>query len=92
MKKCDLSVLPYRFTEAYKMREMTSADVVRRIGLPPQRELQIDAGLRDISVYRLCQMADVLNVSIDWLTGRTDNPEIDDQGRRAKNAARGKPQ
>jgi hypothetical protein len=30
------------------------------------------AGPRAIEVYRLCQIADVLDVSLDWLTGRSN--------------------
>jgi len=34
------------------------------------------AGLRALDVYRLARIADELDVSVDWLLGRTDNMEL----------------
>jgi len=34
------------------------------------------AGLRALDLYRVCQIADRLDVSVDWLLGRSDVMEI----------------
>ena len=36
-------------------------------------------GLKGLDIHRLAQIADRLDVSIDWLLGRTNNPEINDR-------------
>jgi len=33
-------------------------------------------GLRALDLYRVCQIADHLDVSVDWLLGRSDVMEI----------------
>ncbi len=34
------------------------------------------AGIRALDIYRLAKMADYLEVSVDWLLGRTDSMEL----------------
>ena len=34
------------------------------------------SGLRALGLYRVCQIADRLDVSLDWLLGRSDVMEI----------------
>jgi orotate phosphoribosyltransferase-like protein len=34
------------------------------------------AGVRALDIYRLAKIADELNVSVDWLLGRTDIMEL----------------
>jgi hypothetical protein len=38
--------------------------------------MRIERQVTQIDLYRLVQMADLLGVSIDWLLGRKDTPEI----------------
>ena len=33
-------------------------------------------GLRALDLYRVCQIADRLDVSVDWLLGRSDVMEV----------------
>ena len=46
---------------------------------------------RRTEAARLAQIADRLDVSIDWLLGRTDDPEINDQEPPPKKAAGSSP-
>ena len=34
------------------------------------------AGVRALDIYRLARIADTLEVSVDWLLGRTDSMEL----------------
>jgi hypothetical protein len=38
--------------------------------------MQIERQVTQIDLYRLMQIADLLDVSLDWLLGRKDTPEI----------------
>jgi hypothetical protein len=51
--------------------------VFRSIGLGGRRALDLQfAGLRALDLYRVCQIADRLDVSVDWLLGRSDVMEL----------------
>ena len=62
-----------RLAEACRTRNMTEMKVCSRIGLGAKRAIHLAlAGPQAIDVWRLCQIADALDVSLDWLTGRSD--------------------
>jgi hypothetical protein len=62
---------------ACRARNTTETKVCSRIGLSAKRALHLAlAGPRAIDVYRLCQIADVLDVSLDWLTGRSNVMDV----------------
>ena len=47
------------------------------IGLGGRRTVDLEhAGLRALDIYRLAQIADRLDVSIDWLLGRSKTMEL----------------
>ncbi len=70
----DLSVFPSRFVEACRARSLSPQQVAERAGLPSDagRDLAITA--IHLPLYRLCYVADALDVSLDWLLGR-DPPQ-----------------
>jgi hypothetical protein len=39
-------------------------------------------GLRALDLYRVCQIADRLDVSVDWLLGRSDVMDMTRKGKR----------
>jgi hypothetical protein len=56
---------------------MTRDSVCRDIGLGGRRAANfLLLGLKAIDLYRLAQIADRLEVSIDWLLGRSDQMEL----------------
>ena len=66
-----------RLAEACRVRGMTHDALYRSIGMGGRRALDLQfAGLRALDLYRICQIADRLNVSVDWLLGRSDVMEI----------------
>jgi hypothetical protein len=52
--------------------------VYRSVGIGGRRALdpQSVGVLRTLDLYRVCQIADRLSVSLDWLLGRSDVMEI----------------
>lgn len=57
--------------------------VYRSIGIGARRalDLQTVGVLRSLDLYRVCQIADRLNVSLDWLLGRSEVMEIPKGGK-----------
>ena len=73
----DFSLFRERLAEACRARNTTETKVCSRIGLGAKRALHLaSAGPRAIDVYRLCQIADVLDISLDWLTGRSNVMDV----------------
>lgn len=66
----DLSLFPSRFDYACRAKKMSPREVAERAGLPGDagRDLHITA--IHLPLYRLCSIADALDVSLDWLLGR----------------------
>ena len=69
----DYSVFSERLAEACLARHMTRDRVCASIGMGGRRSADfLIQGLKAIDLYRLCQIADRLDVSIDWLLGRSN--------------------
>ena len=73
----NFSLFRDRFAEACRVRGMTQEAVFRSIGIGGRRVLDLQfAGLRTLDLYRVFQIADRLDVSVDWLVGRSDVMEV----------------
>ena len=74
----DFSLFRDRFAEACRVRGMRPEAVYRSIGLGARRALDLESVgvLRALDLYRVCQIADRLDVSVDWLVGRSDVMEM----------------
>ena len=83
----DFSLFRDRFAEACRVRDMKPDAVYRSIGLGARRTLDLQSVgvLRALDLYRVCQIADRLDVSVDWLLGRSDVMEMpkDEKAKRA---------
>ncbi len=58
----------------------------RNVSHDPQSRAAVDlhfAGVRALDIYRLARIADELDVSVDWLLGRTDAMELPEAKRKA---------
>ena len=83
----DFSVFRERLAEACFARNMTRDKLCRDIGLGGRRAADfLLVGLKAIDLYRVCQIADALDVSLDWLLGRSDVMELPE--RKAKRQVR----
>jgi len=73
----DFSLFRERLAEACRIRGVTHDAVCRSIGMGGRRALDLHlCGLRALDLYRVCQIADRLDVSVDWLLGRSDVMEM----------------
>ena len=74
----DYSLFRDRFAEACRVRGMKPEAVYRSIGIGGRRALDVQSVgvLRALDLHRVCQIADHLNVSLDWLLGRSDVMQV----------------
>jgi transcriptional regulator with XRE-family HTH domain len=73
MPQTDFSVFRERLAEACRARNLTHDRLCASIGIGGRRALDLNvSGLKAIDLYRVCQIADKLDVSLDWLLGRSD--------------------
>ena len=73
----DPSLFKGRLREACKAKGTTVQKLLGSIGIGPRKVVAIEvAGLRELDVYRLLQIADKLDVSLDWLTGRSNVMDV----------------
>jgi hypothetical protein len=71
--RTDFSLFRERLSEACRARNRTERQVFLQIGLSPRRALTLALmGPGAIDLWRLCQIAEVLDVSLDWLVGRSN--------------------
>src|SRR6202043_1151598 len=69
-----------RLAEACREKNMTHEELCSSVRFGGRQTIDIlYSGLKALDIERLAQLADRLDVSIDWLLGRTDNPEINDR-------------
>jgi transcriptional regulator with XRE-family HTH domain len=70
----DLTLFGPHLREACKARGVTVAQVGHSIGLAPRRIVDLEqSGVHNLDVYRLADLAQSLNVSVDWLLGREES-------------------
>src|SRR5262249_38889688 len=75
--RADFSLFRQRLAEACAARDKTEAKICQQIGLGGRRALTLAlTGPRAIDLWRLAQIADVLDVSLDWLTGRSNVMDV----------------
>lgn len=69
------NVFPQRLVAARKKRELSQEDLAQKSGLQPAAISHFETGARKPSFDNLRRLADALNVTADYLLGRTDDPE-----------------
>lgn len=65
---------PARLRETRNKRDLEQSQLAEKSGIPATSISHFEAGRRKPSLINLGNLADALNVSIDYLMGRTDNP------------------
>ena len=69
----DFSVFRDRLAEACHVRDTTPTRLATIIGMSPRRIIDLEhSGANALDIHRLGQIADQLDVSIDWLLGRSN--------------------
>ena len=74
----DFSLFRDRLAEGRRVGGVKPEAVYRSIGMGARRTLDLQSVgvLCALDPYRVCQIADRLKVSLDWLLGRSDVMEI----------------
>mgnify|MGYP002578559858 FL=1 len=65
-----------RIRDLREDRDLTQAQVGRAINLPQRTYAYYESGQRMVPPPVLCALADFDGVSVDYLLGRTDRPEM----------------
>ncbi len=94
MHQSDFTVFRDRIAEACHLRNMPQAKLYARVGLGGRRAVDFElSGVSAIDINRLALIAEQLDVSLDWLLGRTnvmsvlEMPEPEPPKRKAKKPA-----
>ena len=66
----DLTQFESRFADACRARRLSPQQVAVQAGLPADAGRDLAATAIHLPLYRLCYVADALNVSLDWLLAR----------------------
>jgi transcriptional regulator with XRE-family HTH domain len=74
----DKNILCKRITESRIKLKMNQAQLAEKANVTPAAISQIENGLRVPSMPVMHNIARVLGVSIDYLTGKTDKSELQD--------------
>jgi transcriptional regulator with XRE-family HTH domain len=74
----DREVLRKRITDGRESQGMNQATLAEKAGVTPAAISQIEKGTRVPTIPVLHQIAHVLGVSLDYLTGKTDKSKIVD--------------
>jgi len=78
LKGFDKDILRNRIIETRERRGLNQAKLAEKTGITPAAISQIENGLRTPTIPVLQRIANVLEVSIDYLTGKTNEPELRD--------------
>jgi len=65
-----------RIRELRSTRNLSQKTVAKAIGMAPMAYQRYEYGTREPAFSKLLALADYFDVSLDYLVGRTDNPEI----------------
>lgn len=71
-----MSLFIERLTCLKESKNILQKDIAKSCNIPLRTYQRYEYGEREPSMTVLIALADYFNVSLDYLTGRTDNPEI----------------
>ncbi|MFX0199563.1 MAG: helix-turn-helix domain-containing protein [Candidatus Hodarchaeota archaeon] len=74
----DKEILRRRITETRESQGMNQAELAEKAGVTPAAISQIEKGTRVPTIPVLHRIANVMGVSLDYLTGKTDTSELKD--------------
>ena len=65
-----------RIREMREDHDLTQNMLAQQLGMKQPQYFRYEQGYRDIPTDILIRLADIYNTSIDYLLGRTDNPQM----------------
>lgn len=69
-------LLSERLAELKNSKQLMQKEIAQGAGVPLRTYQRYENGEREPSASTLSALADFFNVSIDYLVGRTDNPQV----------------
>lgn len=72
----DLSIMGQRIREIRKKRHMTAEELSAQLGIAVESLAHIECGNRRPSLSTLYSIAEILDVSLDYLTGRSPSQAV----------------
>ncbi|QYU70072.1 helix-turn-helix domain-containing protein [Leptolyngbya sp. 15MV] len=69
-------LFPARLREARQLRGLNQADLAAKAGMPPASISHFEGGTRKPSFANLRRLAQVLDVTTDYLLGRVESPGL----------------
>ena len=79
-RKNPSEIFKERLRAARDLRELNQSELADLAGLPPSSIAHFEAGSRKPSFDTLRRLANALEVTTDYLLGRTDNPALAESG------------
>jgi transcriptional regulator with XRE-family HTH domain len=73
---------PGRLVQARELRHLSQVDLAKKAGIPASSVSHFEAGTRKPSFDNLRRIANVLDISTDFLLGRVAKPELAAEGDR----------
>lgn len=64
----------HRIKDTREDKDIKQADIAQALGISQTQYSRYERGANEIPVHYLIMVANFLGVSLDYLTGRTDNP------------------
>ena len=75
-KESEKSIFANRLKQARKMAGLTQSKLAKILGIVQSGVVAYEGGKRDPSMSKLILLADTLNVSLEWLCGRTEKMSV----------------
>jgi len=70
------NIFSERLFELRKERAINQATLAGALGVSSHQVSKMEKAQRAASIEVMCALADYFNVSLDYLVGRTDKPEV----------------
>lgn len=71
-----MSILSTRLVQLRKEKRLTQKNLADFLGIAPVSWQRFEYGTAKPKLENIIAIADYFNVSLDFLVGRTDNPEV----------------
>jgi len=71
-----MSILAHRLKESRNKINKIQFDMAKYLGITESAYQKYELGISEPKIENLIKLADCFDVSIDYLTGRTDNPKL----------------
>lgn len=68
--------MQYKLKEARQNAKLSQAEVANKIGTTQQQMNKYENEQQEMTLQRAVQLADLYNVSLDYLAGRTNRKEV----------------